>query len=139
MAVCGWDGCGVELTMVSKMSEKTRSASKDCISLDFAFLNENTFGDKVLRDEIISLFRAQLQTVDEALRGPLDQKDWRYITHTLKGAASAVGARQIAALAAKWEQEPVPATPRRVSICRLQFADTVFEFQTALTDLLVAG
>jgi HPt (histidine-containing phosphotransfer) domain-containing protein len=125
--------------MVSKLSEKTRSASKDCISLDLPFLNENTFGDKVLRDEIISLFRAQLQTVDEALRGPLDQKGWRYMTHTLKGAASAVGARQITALAAKWEQEPVPATSRRVSVCRLNFADAVFEFETALTDLSVAG
>jgi HPt (histidine-containing phosphotransfer) domain-containing protein len=124
--------------MASKLGEKQRSASKDCIPLDLAFLDENTFGDKVLRSEIIGLFQTQLQSVDESLQKQLDQKAWKYMTHTLKGAASAVGAHEIAQLAAKWEQVEAPATTQQLSICRLRFADAVFEFNTACAALVNA-
>jgi hypothetical protein len=91
-----------------KLQAETEFSSQDCVALDVAYLNRNTFGDLALRSEIIGLFRAQLDAVQKRLQLPMDDKSWTYLTHTLKGAAAAVGARQLAALADRWGRGPHP-------------------------------
>jgi Hpt domain len=80
------------------------------LALDVDFLNSATFDDIALRAEIISLFRQQIKTFTDQLAVPVDGKSWVYLTHTLKGSASAVGAGQLGALAERWESEGFPAS-----------------------------
>ena len=78
--------------------------------LDGEFLNRNTFGDVKLRTEIVGLFNTQLDGVAKNLMLPMDKNAWHYLTHTLKGAAAAVGAREIMALADHWGRVRPPVT-----------------------------
>ena len=78
--------------------------------LDADFLNRNTFGDAKLRTEIVGLFNAQLDGVVKNLMLPMDLKAWQFLTHTLKGAAAAVGAREIVALSEHWGRVRPPVT-----------------------------
>ncbi|NMD08820.1 MAG: Hpt domain-containing protein [Phyllobacteriaceae bacterium] len=62
-----------------------------------------TFGDFGLQQEIIALFLAQVDDARKALAAPMTTTAWRFMTHTLKGSAGAVGALRLAELAAGWE------------------------------------
>jgi lysophospholipase L1-like esterase len=79
-------------------------------ALDVEFLDNATFDDIALRTEIIDLFRQQIKTLCDQLAVPVNGKSWDYLTHTLKGSASAVGAGELAALAERWEAEVFPAS-----------------------------
>lgn len=81
------------------------------VALDVQQLNRNTFGDVALRAEIIKLFSMQLEQSRLRIAEAQTPTDWRFVTHTLKGAAAAVGALDIARLAANWEKTGLPATP----------------------------
>ena len=63
--------------------------------LDLQHLDKYTAGDEVLRCELLSLFSEQLAQQITALRGGCQGDDWMIATHTLKGAARAIGAFQI--------------------------------------------
>ena len=70
--------------------------------LDAVFLAEQTFGDATLRREVLALFEAQC----DHLQGRIEAgaaEDAIMAAHTLKGAASAIGARRIASLAGTME------------------------------------
>lgn len=76
--------------------------------VDLAHLARYTGGDRALNAEVLRLFVGQaadlmnqLQTVIEAR----DAKTWRYITHSIKGAARGIGAFSLADVAA--EAEPL--------------------------------
>jgi HPt (histidine-containing phosphotransfer) domain-containing protein len=105
----GRDDEGLILMNAQKMQSDTSYSSIGCVALDVDFLNRNTFEDSALRSEIIGLFQAQAGAVLMQLRLPMDQKNWLYLTHTLKGAAAAVGAQQLAELAGRWGQHSAPA------------------------------
>jgi HPt (histidine-containing phosphotransfer) domain-containing protein len=77
--------------------------------LDLAHLNNSTLGDKTLREEILGLFLAQVEASVKSLPLTRDGSAWHYLTHTLKGAASAVGAKRIAALADEWGKSALPS------------------------------
>lgn len=72
--------------------------------LDLQHLEKYTAGDAALRCELLSLFNEQLSQQISALRGDCRGEDWLIATHTLKGAARAIGAFQIAETAEKLEQ-----------------------------------
>ena len=93
-----------------KLDHHDSAAEINPLALDAAFLNANTFGDTILRTEIVGLFNAQLDGVSKNLMLPMDQKSWHYLTHTMKGAAAAVGAKEIVALADHWGRARPPAT-----------------------------
>ena len=80
----------------------------DCRPLDAERLDQNTFYDRVLRDEILKLFVSQLDISRSAILNPETNEDWRFSTHTLKGAAAAVGAQQFVALSCLWEKQVLP-------------------------------
>lgn len=104
---------------------------EDCMVLDRDFLNENTFHDASLRQEIMELFFKQLSEVEISLRKPMDAKAWRYMAHTLKGAAAAVGAQQISRLALDWEMAGLPANSQALATRQLSFARALAAFESA--------
>lgn len=77
-------------------------------ALDLQHLNTNTFGDLLLRAEILALFSAQIEQTRSHMLTAVSVQDWRFLTHTLKGAASAVGAIEFAVLASRWENQGLP-------------------------------
>jgi hypothetical protein len=98
------------MARVQKASVEASQVMPSLPALDVAFLNTATFHDLALRAEIISLFRQQIKTLGDQLAVPVNDKSWAYLTHTLKGSASAVGAGQLAALAERWESGSFPAS-----------------------------
>jgi HPt (histidine-containing phosphotransfer) domain-containing protein len=75
---------------------------------DIGHFERQTFGDAGLQQEILVLFKVQLDETGLTLATPMTATDWRFLAHTLKGAAAAVGAFRIAELAGTWEQHGAP-------------------------------
>lgn len=88
-------------------------SAEDTPALDAVFLSHSTFGDDALKGEIIALFRKQVTQAREQIAVAATASDWRFVMHTLKGAASAVGALQFAALAQEWEKAVFPSEGQR--------------------------
>jgi len=111
----------------------------DCNSLDVAYLNRATFDDVALRTEILGLFSTHLVVLQSSVLQPQTLETWRYLTHTLRGAAAAVGALAIAALAEEWAHAPVPqSTQERVAL-HGQLAAASQHFQSEAAHLLDAS
>ncbi len=74
--------------------------------VDMAHLARYTGGDSALNAEVLSLFDGQVNELVTRLNSIIearDQKSWREITHTLKGAARGIGAFGFADAAAAAE------------------------------------
>jgi HPt (histidine-containing phosphotransfer) domain-containing protein len=95
---------------------------------DEAHFIRQTFGDRGLQVEIIQLFIAQVEDSRKALAAPMTTTAWRFMTHTLKGAASAVGAMRIAKLAGGWELagSPQDASGRAAIAAQFEAETTAF-------------
>ncbi len=64
----------------------------------------STMNDAALQREVLGLFMAQLKETREQLKAKLiSMQDRKFLSHNLRGAASAVGALQIEELAKSWE------------------------------------
>ena len=64
-----------------------------------------TMNDLKLQVEVLELFSTQLSLVRKTLsQTRLDLQDSKFMSHSLRGAASAVGANEIEDLASQWEQ-----------------------------------
>jgi hypothetical protein len=116
-----------------KLSDYQEKARKSCVALDSVFLIRNTFGDVALRNEILGLFKAQIDGLSRNLLLPMDGQAWHFVTHTLKGAAAAVGALDFASLAEDWARQTAPATidQRQARVRELAEARTAFEAAAA--------
>jgi HPt (histidine-containing phosphotransfer) domain-containing protein len=68
-------------------------------AIDRAYLARFTLGNASLAREVLELFAAQAPLYLEALQRASTDREWRQAAHTLKGAAAAVGARQLQRLA----------------------------------------
>ncbi|HEY4113533.1 MAG TPA: Hpt domain-containing protein [Rhizomicrobium sp.] len=76
--------------------------------VDLAHLARYTGGDAALDAEVLQLFIDQSAILLRDLQAVLetrDTKSWKYITHSLKGAARGIGAFALADVAA--EAEPI--------------------------------
>ena len=77
-------------------------------AVDLVHLNRYTGGDRALNEEILSLFERQchemLERLDVFASDSGEDKHWREITHTLKGAARGIGAFALAEAAADAEK-----------------------------------
>jgi HPt (histidine-containing phosphotransfer) domain-containing protein len=108
------------------------SAAED---LDLAYLNSATLSDKILRAEILGLFLAQVDAAVKNLPLTRDGTAWHYMTHTLKGAASAVGAKRIAHLADEWGKRPLPShMDQREGMAR-ELANALKDFRHVISGL----
>ncbi len=75
--------------------------------VDFAHLSRYTGGDAGVTAEVLKLFTKQAAELLARLDASLAQgnvKTWREVTHSLKGAARAIGAFQLADVAARAEE-----------------------------------
>jgi HPt (histidine-containing phosphotransfer) domain-containing protein len=99
---------------------------------DREHFNNQTFGDPGLQREIIGLFLKQLDDAAASLSEPMTVAAWRYLAHTLKGAAAAVGAVSLAKLAAAWELEGVPREPDGRIACHALFVQEYSVFRLAV-------
>jgi HPt (histidine-containing phosphotransfer) domain-containing protein len=68
-------------------------------AIDRAYLARFTLGNEALAREVLELFAAQAPIYLKALQLAAGDRDWQEAAHTLKGAAAAVGARQLQRLA----------------------------------------
>lgn len=68
-------------------------------TLDLAHLVRQTFGDRALERELLALFMQQCLRLTPIIAGTSERVERADAAHTLKGAARAVGAVRIAALA----------------------------------------
>jgi HPt (histidine-containing phosphotransfer) domain-containing protein len=107
----------------------------DCIALDADYLNRVTFDDLSLRGELIDLFLAQVAAT--IIKLPLLRRpdDWRFTAHSLRGAASAIGAQEIAALCTHWEEAGMPRLVLERQDCVTQLQAAEARFRDALKTL----
>jgi HPt (histidine-containing phosphotransfer) domain-containing protein len=75
-----------------------------------AVLDDSTMGDPALQSEVIALFRQQFGRPLEFFGGINEAKEWRFAAHSLRGTAAALGALEVAGLAALLEQDGMPAS-----------------------------
>lgn len=73
--------------------------------IDFAHLERQTFGDRGLETELLSLFVGQAAAIRGRLRGANGEERQR-LAHTLKGSARSVGAFALGDAAAVLEMAP---------------------------------
>ena len=81
--------------------------------IDIAHLSRHTAGDRRLGREVLGVFRAQSEDYIAALEEAVDAEAWRNAAHTLKGAASAIGAHRVAQLAADAEEADLETARHR--------------------------
>ena len=85
-----------------------RNARLNCVALDRDHLSHNTFGDEKLLQEVIVLFNTQIAMSRRHISAYVQRGEWVLFTHTLKGAASAIGAMQFHQLASEFEASGPP-------------------------------
>jgi HPt (histidine-containing phosphotransfer) domain-containing protein len=72
---------------------------------DFDRFAANTMNDDALQREVMGLFLDQVKAAKARLReGTLSAYDSKFLGHTLRGAAAAVGAGEIEEIGASWEK-----------------------------------
>lgn len=71
--------------------------------IDFDHLDQYTLGDADLQGELLRLFSIQLENQLAELSACADAGTWKQASHTLKGAARAVGVWQVADVAERLE------------------------------------
>ncbi len=123
------------MSLSYKLNYIDHATTFDCEVLDIKFLDRNTFGDKSLRREIIGLFLSQLDGLHRSLASPINQTSWRFLTHTMKGAAAAVGANQIASLADAWAQQAAPVAHADRQYLAQELAKHIAAFKIATSPL----
>lgn len=115
---------------VPHLPDPPRAATFDEIHFE-----RQTFGDPGLQEEIIQLFLAQLEEARKAFAAPMTSTAWRFLTHTLKGAAASVGALRIAELAARWELSGTPLDGAARGMVLAQFEAEAGAFAAAVRRL----
>ena len=84
-----------------------KDSGEDPPALDREVLARHTMQDSKLQTEVLHLFSVQLATIRARIaQGPIPAPEAKMMAHTLLGAASAVGASNIASLASRWHEAP---------------------------------
>jgi len=91
--------------------------------VDLVHLSRYTLGERDLEREVLELFCSQSFVYREQLKGSPSDKEWKDLTHTLKGSARAVGAWRVAEAAER--AEPLAGEPlARSREARIKEIDT---------------
>lgn len=103
--------------------------------LDRDHLERYTMGCPDLERELIHLFLDQVPDLTRQLESGLGADDWKFVTHTLKGSARAIGAVIIAELAQRLEEIGPDADnhERFETIVRLKAAVSAFRIEVGET------
>ncbi len=73
--------------------------------LDLDRLVSSTLGDAALQREVVGMFQTQVDDLAERLASGVNAEDWKFLSHTLRGTAAAIGAVEIALLGERWERD----------------------------------
>lgn len=84
-------------------------------AIDADTLSRATGGNHTLMREVLDLFASHLPVPLAHLRTDASPGDWKYATHTIKGAARAVGAKALADAAAAAERSSPDARSSHVA------------------------
>lgn len=117
--------------------EKARSGSRgpDSPVFDRAHLAHYTMNSADLEREIVALFLQQLPLTIDSIERAATEAEWKLATHTLKGAAAAIGAWRIRAMAIDLERF-APDGDANVKSLRLQsLAAAVAEFRDTVRQI----
>jgi HPt (histidine-containing phosphotransfer) domain-containing protein len=109
--------------------------------VDLDHLARYTGGDKSLNAEILRLFDGQISEMVDQLHTILEQRDqkkWRQITHTIKGAARGVGAFGMGQAAAEAEPVDPAAQPDQAGQALASLKSQGQAVQAFIADYLVA-
>lgn len=93
--------------------------------IDLVHLARQTLGDRVLEQEILSLYLKQARTLIDRIAACTSPRERADMAHTLKGSSRAVGAWQVAQAAEEVEIAP----PDQASEC----ARTIAALRTCVT------
>lgn len=97
-----------------------RARSPRLAPIDHAHLALYTMGNRALEIEVLDLFAGQAPLTLGDLRKADSPKAWHMAAHTLKGSARAVGAFELAEIAAEAEIAGFPSVERPLIIERLE-------------------
>ncbi len=114
-------------TITSKASDAADIAAWPVDPIDLSILGRFTANNHELQVEVLKLFADHLPVPLEMLGEAASAADWRYATHTIKGAARAVGASALATAAAEAEGSPVADRASHVRRVRTE-ADAALAF-----------
>ena len=89
---------------------ETRQGGEDSPPVDLNHLRRFTLGNRDLEREVLQLFADQAPATLRQLQTAVSEKAWRDAAHTLKGSAAAIGAIEVARMAA--EAEMLRGDPR---------------------------
>ena len=92
--------------------------------LDIDHLRRYTLGSRDLEREVLGIFHIQMREQLLAIVGARHAEAWKFATHTLKGAARALGAWEVAETAGRLEclDFDAAATEKAALIARLESA-----------------
>lgn len=95
---------------MSKAAKQKKDFSDEAL-IDREYLSKFTLGNMSLEREILELFSGQMPRLVNDMRTAKTHDDWTLATHTIRGSALAVGARDLASLAQiaeslDWNTEP---------------------------------
>jgi HPt (histidine-containing phosphotransfer) domain-containing protein len=99
--------------------------------LDLVHLARQTFGDRDLEREVLALFEAQCRRLLPILAGAV-ARERGDAAHTLKGAARAVGAWRLAALADEFEMALAAENPETLGALLARLERAMRETQAAV-------
>ena len=110
------------------MENRAGTATGDNSVLNLEHLNQYTLGDSDLQSELLGMFREQLDAQSRRLETAADGRVWVQAAHTLKGAARAVGAFDLADVAERLEDADFADETRcNAGLRELASARKVFE------------
>jgi HPt (histidine-containing phosphotransfer) domain-containing protein len=93
------------MTSTTPVGDTDREPTSDVADvIDFPHLRRFTLDNPALELEVLRLFADHLPVSLALVTEDASPKDWAYATHTLKGAARAVGAHRLTAAATAAEQ-----------------------------------
>lgn len=113
-------------SLSTKRADFEKVAETEPALLDFSHLRRYTLDDEQLQEEILELFRGQVQTLLSSLKASAcDEAAWQMAAHTLKGSARAVGAFRLAKAAERAERNS--QTPEARASSSLRIAEAAAE------------
>ena len=97
-----------EMAAVAEAGQRLDGRKASSRPVDLVHLSRYTLGERELEREVLELFCTQSFVYLERLKESSSDKDWKDLTHSLKGSARAVGAWRVADAAERAERaEPL--------------------------------
>jgi HPt (histidine-containing phosphotransfer) domain-containing protein len=93
-----------EMAAVTEAGRRLDGRKASSRPVDLVHLSRYTLGERDLEREVLELFCTQSFVYLERLKQSSSDKDWKDLTHSLKGSARAVGAWRVAEAAERAER-----------------------------------